>query len=293
MTKKLTLLLIIASIFALQAPALAQESTTAIPEEITNMKSEGFTIVPGDPNTISPRKFIFEGEPGSTMRDTVLIQNLSNEEATFSLYGADPTFSSQGTPAYKTRDAGGDGEGRWITFDEPSITLKAREERTVPFTLTIPEDTPLGDYRAGVAMEKTKQDINNPNIIIATRLIIHSDIKVTDNPSVVPKQNGAQGVEEPKEDSPLQIYYFWISLALFVISFIALVWITFEEKKSPVSTFTTSAAAGGSKSQKKKTTSTRKKKPVARKTSTTKSKSKTTKSTTRTTKRKSTTRKKK
>lgn len=245
MLKKLSLFLTLASLLAFQAPALAQ-TTTELPEEIVNMKSEGFTIVPSKPNAINARKFIFELKPGTNVRDSVVVKNLSDEEATFFVYGADPTLSSQGTLAYKTRDAGGDGEGQWIQFDEPQVVLGPEEEKVLQFTLTVPEETPYGDYRAGIAMEKTKKDANNPNVTIATRLILHSDIKVTDNPNPVPGQGSTTETTAPKDKGSLELYYFWISLALFIASFIALVWITFQEKKSPVETFSTSAAAGGS-----------------------------------------------
>lgn len=269
MIKKLTLFLALISILAIQSPVFAQEGI-GLPEEITNMKSEGFTIVPADPNSISPRKFIFEIQPGSSTHDSVLIQNLSNETATFFLYGADPTFSSQGTPAYKTRDAGGDGEGQWITFDETQTVLGPGEQKSLTFTLTIPEETALGDYRVGIAMEKTRQDINNPNVTIATRVILHSDIKVTNSPQIIPKLSGSQETPKTAGGNTLQLYYFWISLTLFIASFMALVWITFQEKKSPIETVATSAAASRSGSAKKKSTSREKssssKTPRAKKT---------------------------
>lgn len=276
MIKKLTLFLTFAFLLGLQAPALAQEAPE-LPEEITNMKSEGFTLIPADPNTMNQWKFIYEAKPGTTTRDSVVIKNLSGNDATFSLYGTDSTQSAQGTLAYKTRDASGEGQGNWITFDEPEVTLGPGEEKLTSFTLSIPEDAELGDYRLGIAMEKTKKDINNPNVTIATRYVSHTEVKVTNNPQPIPKMSGDMQTPEPQEEDTLQLYYFWISLALFITSFIALVWITFQEKKSPVETFTTSAAAGGSKKR-----STTKKKSASKRTTSSK----------RTTKKKTTTKKK-
>lgn len=214
------LAVIISSVLSFSAVALA-----------TN--GEGFTIVSANPNTINPRRFIFELKPGDSVDDFVEVQNLSSEPKNFLLYGADPTFSAQGTPAYKTRQAGGNGEGRWITFEEPEITLAANEKRILRFTVKVPETIAKGDYRAGIAMEKAaEQSQNQPGISIATRIILHTEIKVTDNPKAVPHVDGTVSIgetvttPEAAQKADWRTFYFWISFALFIFSAIALIWVT-------------------------------------------------------------------
>lgn len=191
--------------------------------------NEGFTITPADPINPDIHNFTFALKPGSQVENFVEIRNMASYEETFLLYGADPTFSAQGTPAYKTRQDGGTGEGQWIAFDEPQTTLAPGEKRTMRFTVNVPAKTVLGKYRAGIAMEKTKKDANNPGITIATRLILHSNINVTDNPAAL---TGAI-IEEKSTDTGFdwRMAYFWVSLILFMASFIALIWITLLEKK--------------------------------------------------------------
>lgn len=236
LVKKITsLILIIFIISSTIIPiAFAQETageTGITPNDINNIRSEGFTIVPANPNTINPRKFIFEIRPGETSDDYVTIENLSNQEEKFLLYGADPTFSAQGTPAYKTRQSDSGAEGSWIKFDNPQITLKGREKRIEHFTISVPPDTELGDYRAGITIEKSKADINNPNITIATRVILHSEIKVTLDPQPVPKHDGTFASSITPEEPSWQIVYFWISLGLFIVSFLALIIVSYQERK--------------------------------------------------------------
>jgi len=144
----------------------------------------------------------------------------------FFLYGADPTVSAQGTPAYKTRTNGGKKEGRWIAFDYPEINLGPRQERKVNFSVNVPADTDNGEYRVGITMEKTKKDTNNPNITIATRFILHASVKVTGDPQAVPRKGEGAAI-----DNQWQIYYFYGSLTLFIVSFFALIWVTVQEKK--------------------------------------------------------------
>lgn len=240
--QSLSLLFLTLLLFAALTPlALAQETTTTAtppaadtngitPNDIANIRSEGFTIVPANPNTINSRKFIFEIRPGESSNDFVSVQNLSNQPVKFLLYGADPTFSAQGTPAYKTRQSGGNGEGSWIKFDNQEFTLQPNEQRIERFTITVPKEAELGEHRAGITIEKSKADVNNPNITIATRVILHADIKVTLDPQPVPKMDGSFSASIVAEKPSWQTYYFWISLALFLISLTALLAVTLKSR---------------------------------------------------------------
>ncbi|MBU0545628.1 DUF916 domain-containing protein [Patescibacteria group bacterium] len=239
MTKKSALLLALSSALTLQliVAVLAIAQTTSanpagdVPVNLENIKNEGFTIVPAEPNAINGREFIFEVKPGEETRDSVMVRNLSDTETLFYLYGADPTVSAQGTPAYKTRDTESNEEGKWITFDHSQVVLGPNEDRKEYFTLRVPADAEPGEYRAGIAIEKTKKDSQNANITIATRVILHSKITVSENPSPVPKA-AAPVLSGSDTKNQWQIYYFWISLILFLGSFAALIWVTYQEKKA-------------------------------------------------------------
>lgn len=215
---------------------LPQDGPTPLPQDVPPVfNGEGFTLVPAEPNSVNSRKFIFELRPGEILEDYVIVKNLSQENGgNFYLYGADPTFSAQGTPAYKTRDATGQGEGKWVTFDEPMMYLEPLEEKRVKFTLKAPTDAPYGDYRIGIAMEKVQQDSNNNAITIATRVILHAEIKLTDNPTVIAKNTNDNNVASSPtlQNQPWRSYYFWVSLGLFLVSLIVLILITWKERRA-------------------------------------------------------------
>lgn len=232
MIKKLNLLILVIFTVALNNICYAQTAAVTQQTQKTQQtqapikaKEEGFTITPANPNTTSPRKFLFEIKPGDTATDYAYIQNLADEKATFLLYGSDSTLSKQGSLAYKTRADNGAGAGKWIVFDQPKIELGPQEAKIVKFTVNIPKDTKLDNYKAGITMEKTKQDINNPNITIATRVIIHGEIKVTNEPKVISKEKPVNFFSKPA----WQNWYFWISLTLFIISLTLLIWTTINE----------------------------------------------------------------
>jgi len=190
-------------------------------------KNEGFTLVPQYPNTINPRKFLFEIKPGDQATEEAVIKNFSDKPVTVLLYGADPTLSNTGTLAYKTRQNPNDGPGSWVKFDQPQVDLGPMEGKKVRFTVNVPKDMALGDYKAGIAIEKTKKDINNASITIATRVITHAEIKVTNDPKPIPK-----GEPVIKETAPAwKQYYFWGSLLLFLSSIGLLAWVTMKDRK--------------------------------------------------------------
>ncbi len=218
--------MIIFSLVTFSATAIAADPT---PPSTTPRHSDGFTIMPAYPNTISPRKFLFELKPGSSTSDYAYIKNLSDQETHFLLYGADATLSNQGTLAYKTRQSENNGQGKWIQFDEPEIDLGPGEARIIKFTVTVPKGTTENTYKAGIAIEKSKKDTKNAGVIIASRVILHSEIKVTLNPQPIPKETGENPLVESLKPK-WQIYYFWISLALFLTSIGLLGWSTWKEK---------------------------------------------------------------
>lgn len=269
MIKKVSLVFTTLALLALPLTALGQDATPAeseeptlqetpaesvgLPSEIANMESEGFTINPTRPDPNNRSNFSFEIGPGDELHDSVILKNLSSEASTFYVYGADSALSAQGTPAYKTRMDTGNGEGKWIQFEESEIVLQGGEQRELSFTLAVPENTELGDYRVGIAMEKTKQDVNNPNVTIATRLVLRTDIKVTNNPAPQPIV---------EVDKTWQNYYFWISLLLFVVSLTTLIWITFQESKEKAKNADSSKSSASTALKK----STSRKKSTAKKT---------------------------
>jgi|WetSurMetagenome_2_1015567.scaffolds.fasta_scaffold105916_2 hypothetical protein len=198
----------------------AQTSQTLGPAASSN---EPFSMSIANPKDTRERQFNFEIKPGSRIEDYVIVQNLADHPLHFSLYAANPTLSNTGSPAYKTRaETSGDGPGSWIKFDQPEVDLNANQTGKIRFTVNIPPQTPLGDYRAGLAMEKSRQDINNPSITINARFIIQTNIKVTNTPG--PNRN------QVNANFGWRDYYFWGSTTMFIISLALLIWITVHEK---------------------------------------------------------------
>jgi len=194
-------------------------------QQATQPNTDKFVFVIANPNTNEPKKFIFELKPGQQARDSVIVKNEADVPLTFSLYGADGTKTKQGTFALCTKNEQPKDIGKWITFDQKEITLNPGEQRLINFIISIPSDTPLGDYSGGVAAEKSQADTNNPSLIIAVRIGLRVDVKVTDNPQPITKKYSVIS------NNPFFQVYFWASLLLFVASAGVLVWAYIKEKR--------------------------------------------------------------
>jgi hypothetical protein len=191
------------------------------------INEDRFNFVIANPNTIDPKKFIFELKPGETSSDEVYVKNASDVPLKFSLYGADGTKTAQGSFALRTKNEPLKDVGKWITFDEKEITLQPGEYKKVKFHLEVPSGTPEGTYSGGVAAEKSKPETGNPNVTIAVRIGLRVDVKVTSNPHPASKKYA------DVVGNPFYQVYFWASLGLFLVSAGALGWSYYSDKKSP------------------------------------------------------------
>lgn len=230
MHKKLCLLLagfFCSGLFIAQA-ATTQQTQASAGAGQTQMQSpvnqDKFNFVIANPNNIDPKRFIFELKPGTQNSDFVYVKNAADVPLKFSLYGTDGTKTATGTFALKTKNETQENVGKWTTFDEPEFTLQPGEIRKEKFTIAIPTNAPEGSYSGGLAAEKSKADLNNPNVIIAVRIGIRVDVKVTANPQTITKKYPDVG------GNPFFQAYFWASLGLFVLSAGALGWSYYKEK---------------------------------------------------------------
>lgn len=227
MFRKLSLIFVgffCTGLFAAHAASMpiTQQSSPSSQEEINR---DRFSFSIANPNTIEPKKFLFELRPGQSGEDSVYLKNSSDVPLKFELYGADGTKTAQGSFALETKDQQKDDVGKWINFNEKEVNLNPGEAKKVKFRIEIPNDAKEGTYKGGVAAEKTKKDAGNPNVTIAVRIGIGVDVSVTAKPQPVPKQY------EEVTENPFFQGYFWASLGLFIVSAGALAWSYVQEKK--------------------------------------------------------------
>lgn len=102
--------------------------------------------------TISPVKIEINGNPGQTLQGEL---TLLNEEAeTKTLYSSANNFEAKGdtgTPSFLPEMTG---LATWIKT-ESSVTLKSKEKKKIPYTISIPKDSEPGGYFAAILWGST------------------------------------------------------------------------------------------------------------------------------------------
>lgn len=168
---------------------------------------------PAFPNKYAGNQFSFELKPGESNKETLKLTNKSAETTTVQLDGVDLLLTKEGKAGYKTRDAQQTEVGTWIKFQQPTLEVPANQEINVDFTLTVPKDAKLGDYIGGVSTTYpggTKKTDSQATIVIDSRVVIKTNVKVTDTPQSIEK------APIPPLYSPAQLYFF-SSIVLFIL----------------------------------------------------------------------------
>ncbi len=98
--------------------------------------------------TISPVRMEISGDPGQTLRGTIELFNEQDETKTF--YSSTANFEARGesgAPYFLPET--NKGLASWIGVEE-SVVLKAGEQKEIPFSIQIPQNTEGGGYFAAI-----------------------------------------------------------------------------------------------------------------------------------------------
>lgn len=111
------------------------------------------TTLPGQ----APREFFHPVlQPGKAYKDTVAVANYTAAPLTFNLYAADAfNTSGDGLSLRRRTDIQTD-IGKWISLPYDELTVPARSETFVPFTILPPPQASPGDHVGGIVAEQTQ-----------------------------------------------------------------------------------------------------------------------------------------
>src|SRR3989344_4276145 len=114
----------------------------------------GYPAHPDPTIPYSESWFIYNLDLGERKEDAIVIFNSTDEPETVKLYPVDSVPSNQGNFALESQDAPRDGVGAWITLQENVVTIPPGESREIPFTITIPRNTDVGEHSGGIIIQK-------------------------------------------------------------------------------------------------------------------------------------------
>lgn len=146
--------LILSGLLSVLALGIAFSSTASA------IESSGVGILPANPRADTPRSssiFIYTTPAGSTKTDAVTVFNNSDKTQTLALYATDSQTSSDGAFACAQQVEVARRVGAWVKLDTSTITLEAGESAKVPFTITIPASTEVGEHNGCMAVQVADQ----------------------------------------------------------------------------------------------------------------------------------------
>ena len=96
--------------------------------------------------TLSPTRFEIRGNPGDTLNEEIILINETETAETF--YVSFSNFEAQGESGSPAFVEPKDDLGTWMTTELGSVYLAPRQQKIVPFKITIPADAEPGGHFA-------------------------------------------------------------------------------------------------------------------------------------------------
>jgi hypothetical protein len=91
--------------------------------------------------------------PGAAMDATVIVSNSASTPVTLPIYPVDAQSNSGGAFVFASQQDIPAGAGSWMRLDTAEITVPANSEMEVSFRVSVPANTPPGDYAGGVIIQ--------------------------------------------------------------------------------------------------------------------------------------------
>lgn len=111
--------------------------------------------------------------PGEVYNFTLTVKNVSGNERTFYVLARDieridekgtPIFAEEGTVPTQLELS------RWISLPHDTLTLAPQEEKTLPFTISIPVDAAPGSHFGGVFLETEPPKVRTTGAAVSFRV---------------------------------------------------------------------------------------------------------------------------
>jgi hypothetical protein len=148
-----------------------------------------YDVFPTFPDKLNPKALYFEIKPGDRHTELISFTNNTTSELNLKVIALD----SSGTNSFKDASEPQTEFGKWAEIHSPAITLKPHQYLEIPFTVSIPINTPEGKYFGGLTFQTidttTLDAITKPAVQINTRIILKTHILVTSDPRPTEKQN--------------------------------------------------------------------------------------------------------
>jgi hypothetical protein len=138
---------------------------------------EPFNADRSNPNSL---KFVYAVNAGESKQDDARVTNTTTQPVNVEVLGRDGEITSDGAFTVISNTLTNQKAGAWIQLDQTTFSVPANSAIKVPFKVNVPQDTPSGEYYAGLSVIETG-DANNKNagnVTVKTRLAVKMFITV-------------------------------------------------------------------------------------------------------------------
>lgn len=147
------------ALFAAIATFVTITYCVALPAEA--IEYGGFGGRPAFPREDNPRTesiFVHTLEPGQVQEEGVKVLNNKSETKTLLVYAVDSVRSTDGAFACGQRDEARSDVGSWIALEQTEVTLGSQTNKTIPFTISVPEHASAGEHNGCIIIQEKKAE---------------------------------------------------------------------------------------------------------------------------------------
>jgi hypothetical protein len=123
------------------------------------------------------QNFGYTADPGSTVRDAIVVTNHGKQPLDLAVYAADGFTTGGGQLDLLRPEQTSTGVGAWVGVSRQTVRVRPEQSVTVPFTLTLPGNATPGDYMGGIITSLTQPDATQ-SVNVDRRLAIRIRLRV-------------------------------------------------------------------------------------------------------------------
>ncbi|MPY60645.1 WxL protein peptidoglycan domain-containing protein [Streptomyces spongiae] len=137
---------------------------------------------------ISQRPYFYvTADPGTTIKDKIVVANKTGKPLTFRLYAADAYNTARdGGFAVRTVKEKQRGVGAWAKPAKSRVTVPPRRTVTVPFTLRVPERAEPGDHPGALVALDERIDTDDGSLAVGVQRAVGARVYLRVNGPTVP-----------------------------------------------------------------------------------------------------------
>ncbi|CAM5714792.1 hypothetical protein SALBM311S_01068 [Streptomyces alboniger] len=146
-----------------------------------------WSVFPASSQIAERPYFYLSADPGTSLRDKVVVANKTGRPLTFRLYAADAYNTARdGGFAVRTQKEKQRGVGAWAKPARTRVTVPAHGKVTVPFTLRVPADAEPGDHPGAVVALDERVDRGDGSLALGVQQAVGARVYLRVGGPVLP-----------------------------------------------------------------------------------------------------------